>query len=118
MTACPLDYSLCDRTVTVYRRQGEQVLRQVVTNCYFSKQEKRSVDTLGCRKEVTFQLIMPCTVQTVFPGDRIMEGVGPEVSVQQWPGFVPAGVAGLVEVAYVTPCYWAGELCHVEAGRK
>lgn len=118
MSACPLDYSLCDRTVTIYRRQAEQIARLVVDNCYFSRQEETSFNTLGCHKETAFQLIIPGSIQQVFPGDRVIEGIGPEISLQQWSGFIPAKVAGLVEVAYAMPCYWAGEICHVEAGRK
>lgn len=114
----PLDYSLCDRTVTIYRRQGNQVLRQVVDNCFFSRQEALTLDVLGGRKEITFQMIVLGNSQQIFPGDRVLEGVGPEIAVEQWSGFIPAKVANLVEVSYVTPCYWEGERCHIEAGRK
>lgn len=114
----PLDYSLCDRTVTIYRRQGDRILRQVVDNCYFSRQEARILDVLGNRRETTFQMIVPGDRQQIFPGDRVLEGIGPEITFEQWSGFIPVKIANLVEVSYVTPCYWAGEICHVEAGRK
>ena len=118
MSVCPLDYSLCDKTVTIYRQQGNQILRQVTKNCYFLHQVTCSIDVLGRREETIFQLIMPGETQRVFPGDRVLEGIGPEISQEQWPGFIPAKVAGLAEVAYVKPCYWEGAICHVEAGRK
>lgn len=118
MSGCPLDYTLCDKTVTIYQRKGDQILRQVVDKCYFLWKQTRSVDTLGCSTETTFQLIMPGAIQRVFPGDRVLEGIGPEISLQQWSGFIPAKVTGLVEVAYAKCCYWDGEICHVEAGRK
>ena len=118
MSGCPLDYSLCDRTVTVYRRQGEQIIRQVVENCYLSRQETQTASLSGRRETQAFLLIVPGKVQRVFPGDRVYDGVGPEVSLADWSGFLPVKIPGLCQVSYVQPCYWAGEICHVEAGRK
>lgn len=113
-----LDYSLCDRTVTIYRRQGEQVLRQVVDGCFFSWQIEQVVDTQGCRRETTCLLVMPGDTQRVFAGDRVFDGVGPEIEMKDWAAFIPVKVAGLAEIGYVKPYYWDGALCHVEAGRR
>ncbi len=33
---CPLDYSLCCQTVTLYRRRGEEIFRQVVDSASYS----------------------------------------------------------------------------------
>ena len=30
----PLDYSLCDQTVTIYRKNGDEILRKVAGNCH------------------------------------------------------------------------------------
>ena len=116
MSGCPLDYSLCRQTVTVYRKQGDEIRRQVVDGCYYGWQEQEITDEWGCRRETTFLLIMPGSTQQVFVGDRVYDGIGPEAV--QWQSFLPVNVAGLGEVAYVKPCRWDGEICHVEAGRK
>ena len=118
MKQCPLEYLLCARTVTIYRKQGQTILRKVFDNCFFSWQEQQTVDKLGRRTEKQFLLVMPGYPQQVFPGDRVYDGVGPEVSAEQWPSFVPALVPELAEASYAEPCYWNGEICHVEAGRK
>lgn len=114
----PLDYGLCTQTVTVYRKQSDAVTRQVVDNCYFQLEQQRNVDTMGCRREKVFLLIMPGETQSVFAGDRVMEGIGPEVTSEQWHRFIPALVEGLVEVSYATPFCWEGTICHVEAGGR
>jgi len=114
----PLDYSLCTQTVTVYRKQGNEILRQVVENCYFQLEQKRNVDAMGCRREKAFLLIMPGETQHVFPGDRVMEGIGPDVRPEQWNRFIPALVEGLAEASYATPFCWEGTVCHVEAGGR
>lgn len=116
--SCPLDYSLCDQTVTVYHRQGLQILRQVVEGCYLQQQVSRREDTLGAREEHSFLLVMPGDAQRVFPGDRIYAGIGPEIGSEDWAGFLPVKVPGLYEAAYAAPFYWDGVMCHVEAGRK
>lgn len=118
MNAGMLDYGLCDQTVTVYRRRGQQILRQVVSGCYFQCQEQRPEGLLGHRKDFRFLLVMPGSPQRVFPGDRIMTGIGPEVAPEDWAGFLPAVVPGLYEAAYAAPYYLGGTLCHVEAGKK
>ena len=113
-----LDYSLCDRTVTIYRRQTDGIFRLVVDGCYFSWQEEQTVDEAGCRRETTCLLVMPGDTQRVFAGDRVFDGVGPEIEMKDWAAFIPVKVAGLAEIGYVKPYYWDGALCHVEAGRR
>ena len=115
---CPLDYSLCQQTVTIYRRQADAIVRQVVDGCFFRLEHQQKLDTLGCHREKPFLLIMPGDAQCVFPGDRVMEGVGPEVSPEEWSRFVPALVEGLAQISYATPFCWEGRICHVEAGGK
>lgn len=113
-----LDHSLCDRTVTVYRNQGDTVSRLVAEGCYFSWQEEQVVDDMGSRRETLCLLIMPGDTQRVFVGDRVFDGIGPEVKAEDWAAFIPVKVPGLAEISYVKPCHWDGRLCHVEAGRK
>lgn len=112
------DYSLCNQTVTIYHPEAGRILRQVVAGCYLHWQQKRQRDALGEQLQAPFLLVMPGGAQRVFLGDRVMAGVGPEITPQQWGSFLPATVPGLGEVHYVSPYFWEGKLCHVEAGQK
>lgn len=114
---CPLDYGLCDQTVTVYGLRGGRVFRQVMENARYSWEVQQITDVLGTRQETLFQLIMPGK-NSLLPGDRIYDGVGPEITAEQWEEFLPVTVPGLSQVQYVKPCYWQGTICHIEAGRK
>ncbi len=114
MSTCPIDYSFCNRTVTIYRKQKNQVLRQVIENAYFQRQEQQKADTLGQSTRQKFLLILPGNVQNVFPGDWVMDGVGPEAA--NWCEVTQKKGAG--EVSYAEAYYWDGVLCHMEAGRK
>lgn len=113
-----MDYSLCKETVTIYRREPDRVIRTVVHNCYLEMREKRDFSTIGCHRDTCFLLIMPGSTQQVFPGDRVMRGIGPEVALEQWREFIPAAVPGLGEASYAAPFYWNGEISHVEAGHR
>lgn len=115
---CPLDYSLCDKTVTLYRFDSGRLDRRVLQNVYYQWQLQEHYDALGHQMKTTFLLIVPGNTVQVYPGDRIMEGVGPIVHPNQWQQFVPEKYYGLSEVSYVKPCYWEGEICHYEAGRS
>lgn len=114
----PLDYRMCCQPVTVYRKQAQSVLRQVIHNCFLQWEENMSVDRLGQQKERKFLLIQPGKEQLVFPGDRVFDGIGPEITAEQWENFLPVTVPGLGEAAYATPYRWQEEFCHTEAGRK
>ena len=113
-----MKFPLCQQTVTVYRRTGDQVQRQVLENCFFHWQQVRLQDELGWRQETKCLLLLPGAQQRIAVGDRVLDGIGPEVTVQQWPGFIPVAVPALAEVAYVQPVYWDGALSHWDAGRK
>ena len=113
---CPVDYSLCRQTVTVYHREDGQVSRLVVPGCFYSCEQHLDTQLSGQRRDVRFLLVMPGAPQRVFPGDRVYQGIGPEQV--DWGKFLPGLVPGLAEAAYVHPWYWNGRLCHVEAGRK
>lgn len=119
----PMDYSLCNQTVTLYRLQEQQVIRKVLAECYLEYKTQQDTGSYGTQMERPFLLIVPCWQQDkpeipVMPGDRIYAGIGPEVTNQQWRSFVPANVAELMQAEYVQPCYFGGHLCHTEAGRK
>lgn len=111
-------YPLCKQTVTVYRRQGQCVLRQVFGNCYYEWQDCLHEAEEGIRMERKFLLVIPGAVQTVFAGDRILEGEGPEITAAEWADFIPVKVPGLSEAAYAVCRRHGGNICHTEAGRK
>ena len=115
---CPLDYSLCTQTITLYRKENGTISRKVVDNCYLQWKDAHKTSPEGTQAQRCFLLVMPCTLQDVFPGDRIFAGIGPQICIADWPAFIPAKVARLVQVEYAVPYFWEGKLCHVEAGRK
>lgn len=112
----PLDYSLCDQTVTLYRKSGEIVTRKVIANAYLSAKISMPNEPYGKSKEKTFLLIIPGETFPVQPGDRIYDGIGPETIA--WQAFVPAAVSELYEISYIKPCRWNGEITHWEAGNR
>lgn len=114
----PVDYSICSQTVTVYRAAPDGVIRTELPGCFLLWQEEMSYGQLGRQQVRKFQLIQPGECQQVFPGDRVMEGIGPEITKAEWPRFVPELVEGLGEVAYAKVYRWQGQYCHTEAGRK
>ncbi len=114
----PLDYALCDQTVTIYHKQGGSVLRQVVEGCFYTWEEVQEEDEYGVRRETKCLLILPGDTYRVFIGDRVYNGIGPEIGIGDWAAFLPVTVTGLSEINYVMPCYWEGAVCHMEAGRK
>lgn len=110
-----MEYPLCTQQVTVYRKAGEEILRQVAEDCFFRCEDQLHTHKDGSRQERKFLLVMPGNIQRVFPGDRICEGDGPQVTAADWDRFLPVLVPGLVQVQHVKPFYWDGQLCHVEA---
>ena len=110
-----MDYPLCDRTVTLYRRQRGGVERRVLHGCWYQWQDVLEQDRQGERFDRKFLLIQPGQTPLAV-GDRVFDGIGPEVV--DWESFLPVSVPGLSQVAYAAPRYWQGEICHWEAGRK
>ena len=115
----PVDYRLCGQTVTLYHWDGrETVTRRVIEKGAFLDFKKvQDVSKTGSREVNGFLLVIPCDQSPVEVGDKVLQGVGPEVStVEAWRSFIPATVPGLVVVKYVDPKYWRGRMVHVEAG--
>ena len=110
-----MDYSLCDETVTVYRKTEDGILRRVKERARLIRQISAPTEVFGKSRLKDFLLIIP----EDFPlrtGDRVFAGIGPEVT--DWERFVPAVVDDLYEISFVKPCYWDGELIHWEAGNR
>ena len=113
-----MTYPMCCQTVTVYRENPDGIARTELPGCYIQWQEEVSYDRMGRQVERKFLLVQPGECQQVFPGDRVMEGIGPEITPAEWHTFTPELVVGLGEVAYAKPYCWQGVFCHTEAGRK
>ena len=111
----PLDYSLCGKVVTLYRKQGETVIRQVVEGCYLACRQGSSTEIYGKSRLKQFLLIIPGD-HPLQCGDRIYDGVGPENV--DWQQFLPATVPEVYEAGYVRPCFWEGRIAHWEAGAE
>ena len=109
---------MCCQTVTVYRKTADSIIRAVLSDCCIQWEDGISYERSGGRQERKFLLIQPGEDQQVFPGDRVLEGIGPEITREQWPRFVPELVDGLGEAAYAKAYRWQGRFCHTEAGRK
>ena len=115
----PVDYRLCNQTVTIYHWDGgDSITRQVIENGAFLDYKKvQSVSKLGSAEKNGFLLVIPSSEVLVAVEDKVFHGVGPEVTTAaEWRKFVPSTVPGLVVVEYVDPKYWKDRLVHVEAG--
>lgn len=114
---CPVDYRMCNQTVTVYHKDGDSYIRTVYDRAYLDFRKNQTVDKTGSRESNSFLLVIPGDSQMVFVGDKVMLGEGPEVSTrEEWSAFIPTKVHGLVVVSYVDPKYWGTQMVHVEAG--
>lgn len=106
-----MEYPLCDQAVTVYRCKEDTVLRQVLEGCYLELGDScRSQDV---RHDREFLLVVPGQLQQVFPGDRLVPGVGPRV--QRMKELLPAYVPQVLTVRKVKRFFWNGRLSHIEA---
>ena len=114
--SCPVDYRLCNQTVTVYHRDGDKVTRTVHDRAFLDHKKTENVDKTGSKEVNSFLLVIPCSEVCVYPEDKVLLGAGEEITAAQWPSFIPVKVPGLVVVKYVDPKYWGGKLVHVEAG--
>ena len=72
----PLDYSLCAMTVTVYHREG--LTRQVLEGVHFEWTGEGSVSGGVHSAGTGFLLVVPYEC-VMAPGDRVVQGIGPEM---------------------------------------
>ena len=113
----PVDYRLCNQTVTVYHKDGDSFTQATYNNAFLDFRKNLTVDKTGSRESNSFLLVLPGAVQAVFVGDKVLLGEGPEIATREaWADLVPSKVPGLVVVSYVDPKYWQGRLVHTEAG--
>lgn len=113
----PVDYSKCNQTVTVYHQDGGTYSRTVISKAFLDFKKTQNVDKTGSSEVNSFLLVIPCSEQTVFVGDKVLIGIGPECATREaWAALIPAKVNGLVVVKSVDPKYWYGKMVHVEVG--
>lgn len=115
---CPVDYRMCNQTVTVYHWDGKDAYtRKVFTEAFMEFKKTQNVDKTGSSEANGFLLVIPGSTVPVAVGDKVILGAGPDVSTREaWASFIPAKVPGLVVVKYVDPKYWHGAVVHTEAG--
>lgn len=113
----PVRYDMCNQTVTVYHMAGEQYTREVYDHAFLDYRKNLTVEKTGSKTANSFLLVIPGDKQAVFVGDKVVEGVGPEISDREaWAKFTPANVQGLVVVSFVDVKKWDNRIVHTEAG--
>ena len=114
----PVDYRLCNQTVTVYHDNGDKTYtRKVFDNAFLDFKKTQNVDKTGSSEANSFLLVIPGPSVPVAVGDKVLLGEGPEIATREaWAALIPAKVPGLVVVKWVDPKYWHGSVVHTEAG--
>ena len=114
----PVDYSHCDQTVTVYHWDGGTTYTtKVIEGVSLDHRKGLNVGKTGSKDAYSFLLIIPGSEIPVAIGDKVIAGVGEEITTrEQWAALIPAKVPELCVVNWVDPKYWRGSVVHVEAG--
>lgn len=114
----PLNYALCNQTVTVYRASldGEfSCAKTVYYNAFLDFKKVVSVNKTGSKEANSFLLVIRGNAD-LKPKDKVLLGVGEDIpNREEWARFIPSNRAGLVVIETVDPKYYNGEICHVEA---
>ena len=112
-----IDYSnLCNQTVTVYHKNGNNINRTVHKNAFFEFKKTQNVDKTAREEAISFLVVIPGSEQSVFVGDKVLEGVGKEVKLNDWAAFNPREVPNLVVASYADQKKYKGMPVHTEAG--
>lgn len=115
----PVDYRMCDQTVTIYHWDGGETYTTKVTKkgAFLDRKKTQNVDKTGNKEASSFLLVIPGSEVPVAVGDKVLEGEGEEISTREaWAALIPSKVPGLVVVKWVDPKYWRGAVVHTEAG--
>lgn len=112
----PLTYQMCKQTVTVYHNEKGTITRTVFNKAFMEFKKTQNVDATGSREVNSFLLVVPTDTPVLHVGDKAFMGVGPEITAEQWTGFIPSKVRGLVVLSYVDDKYYGTDMVHQEAG--
>ncbi len=140
----PVDYSLCNQTVTIYHQMGAGELfscsRTIFQGAFMDWGKNRLINKTGSKETNACLLILPngwggrltwcepkqydvldpCScgnLFTVAPKDKVFLGIGPEVLTRRdWAELLPAQTFGLVVVRDIDIKYFNNSVAHVEAG--
>lgn len=113
----PLDCSLCDQAVTIYRRNGDEIERIEVARAFLDFRNVENVSKTGSADSGSFLLVIPGSDTQVMVKDKVIRGEGPQIkTVEEWREFIPAKVPGLGVISYVDEKHFHGKMVHVEAG--
>lgn len=114
---CPLNYSRCNQTVTVYRANfegGFSCDKKVYKNAFLDFKKIHSVNKTGSKESHSFLLVIPGNAD-LKPKDKVLLGEGKDITTrEEWTEFIPSKQEGLVVVESVDYKFWQGEVCHVE----
>lgn len=117
-TECPLSYTKCNQTVTVYRADfsnGFSCEKTIFKNAFLDFKKVHNVDKTGSKESNSFLLVIRGNAD-LKPDDKVLLGEGKDIITrEEWGKFIPTKQAGLVVIKTVDPKYWNGEVCHVEA---
>lgn len=104
------DYRLCKQTVTVYHREG--LTRQVFDKAYY--EYGRTLDTAAGADTggASCLLVIPCREQVIFPGDKVVLGVGPKLT--SWAALNPTAEPTLSVLREVKCKFLGKSMCHCE----
>ena len=112
----PVDYRLCNQTITVYHADKGTYTRTVHHNAFLDFHKTVTVSKDGSREANNFTLVIPGATIPVSIGDKVLIGVGAECTTrEQWAALIPSKASGLVVVQSVNPKYWHGKIVHTEA---
>lgn len=114
----PIDYRLCNQTVTIYHWDGrDSYTQQTIHNAFLDFRKNQSIDKTGSKEVNSFLLVVPTDKVIVAPKDKVLQGEGPKIATREaWSKFIPEKVPGLAVVRYVDPKYYQGRMVHLEAG--
>ena len=114
----PIDYRLCNQTVTIYHWDGKGIYtQQTIHNAFLDFKKNQSIDKTGSKEVNSFLLIIPTDKVIVYPKDKVLQGEGQEVATREaWSKLIPETTPGLVVVRYIDPKYYQGRMVHLEAG--
>ena len=77
----PVDYRLCNQTVTIYHwDQKETYTTTVVERAFFEHKKTQNVDKIGSHEVNSFLLVIPGPVVPVTVEDKVILGEGPEIT--------------------------------------